>query len=213
MRMFRLVSAALILVGIALNYVGATPDPAIGPLRRVVTFFSFFTILTNCLMVAMLVLPEIAPETWAGRALARPSVRGGIVVYAVMAGLIYVLILRHLWAPQGLMALGDRIVHYAAPVIAVLDWVVLVPRGKTRWTDAVWWLLFPLAYGVYTLAHGAMTGFYPYPFVNATELGFDSVLGHFALFLVGFLVLGLAIVLIDRIEARRPSPGPRRGTR
>ena len=202
MRIFRLVCATLLVVGLILSFASATPAD-MGTVRRAVIFLSFFTVLTNCLLVAMLALPELAPGTAAGTMLARPSVRGGVVVYAVMVGLIYILILRHLWSPAGLQAAGDAIVHYAAPVIAVIDWVVFVPRGQVRWRDAAAWVAFPLAYAGYTLAHGAATGFYPYPFVDAAALGLDTVVGHILLILSGFLVLGLAVVLIDRIEAGR----------
>jgi hypothetical protein len=202
MRIFRLVCAALLVVGIILSYVAATPDPAMGLVRRTVVFLSFFTIVTNCLLVAVLAVPELAPRAAVGAMLARPSARGGVVVYAVMVGLIYALILRHLWSPAGWQAAGEVIVHYAAPIIAVVDWVVFVPRGRTRWRHALWWVALPLAYAVYTLAHGAATGFYPYPFVDAAALGLDTVLGHMALILLGFLVLGLSVVLIDRIEGR-----------
>jgi hypothetical protein len=205
MRIFRLVCAALLIVGVVLSYVVSAPDPAVGFVRRTVVFLSFFTIVTNCLLVAVLAVPELAPRAAAGAVLARPSVRGGVVVYAVMVGLIYVLLLRHLWSPTGWQAVADAIMHYAAPIIAVVDWVVFVPRGQTRWRHALWWVALPLAYAVYTLAHGAATGFYPYPFVDAAALGLDTVVGHMALILVGFLVLGLSVVLIDRVEGRSAS--------
>jgi hypothetical protein len=205
MRVFRLVCAALLVVGIILSYVVSVPDPALGLVRRTVIFLSFFTIVTNCLLVAVLAVPELAPRAAAGGILARPSVRGGVVVYAVMVGLIYVLLLRQLWSPTGWQAVADAIVHYAAPIIAVVDWVVFVPRGRTRWRHALWWVALPLAYAVYTLAHGAATGFYPYPFVDVAALGLDTVVGHMALILVGFLGLGLSVVLIDRVEGRSAS--------
>jgi hypothetical protein len=33
----------------------------------------------------------------------------------------------------------------------------------------------PLGYAVYSLIHGAVTGFYPYPFINVGELGYDKM--------------------------------------
>ncbi len=47
-------------------------------------------------------------------------------------------------------------------------------------------LLFPLAYGAWTLAHGAATGWYPYPFVDVVDLGYLRVLAN---------IVGLFVVL------------------
>jgi hypothetical protein len=210
MRIFRLACAALLLAGIVSSFVAAPFDPAMGLAQRIGIFASFFTIVANCLLAAALALPELAPGSAAGRMLARPSVRGGIVVYAVMVGLIYILLLRQLGSPTGLQALADAILHYGAPVIAVVDWVVFVPRGLTRFRDALAWLAVPLAYAAWTLAHGAVASFYPYPFVDVAALGLRPVLAHMALILAGFLGLGLAVVLIDRTEASRAAARPQR---
>ena len=48
-------------------------------------------------------------------------------------------------------------------------------RVAIRWAlllAAIW----PIAYMIYTFAHGTMTGFYPYPFVNVDRLGLGTVL-------------------------------------
>ena len=69
--------------------------------------------------------------------------------------------------------------------------------------DAVAWLAVPAVYGAYTLAHGAVSGFYPYPFLDAGVLGVEAVLATMAVFAAGFLALGLGIVAVDHIGASR----------
>jgi hypothetical protein len=63
----------------------------------------------------------------------------------------------------------------------------------------------PLTWGAYTLVHGAISGWYPYPFVDLGELGYGGVLlsyvGVFALFLA---CGGLALVADRQLS---PAPG------
>jgi hypothetical protein len=58
--------------------------------------------------------------------------------------------------------------------------------------------VFPLAYAVYSLLHGAVTGFYPYPFINVSNLGYDKVFIDMAVLVLVFLGLGLGLIGIDR---------------
>jgi hypothetical protein len=51
----------------------------------------------------------------------------------------------------------------------------------------------------YTLAHGASTGFYPYPFLNVAKHGYKDVLSNGLLLLVLLLTLGVLLVILDRL--------------
>jgi hypothetical protein len=64
------------------------------------------------------------------------------------------------------------------------------------------WLAFPLVYGIWTLVHGARSGFWPYPFLDVGALGWSPVLVHMAAMSALFLGLGLVLVLIDHLLGR-----------
>jgi hypothetical protein len=51
---------------------------------------------------------------------------------------------------------------------------------------------------VYTLALGAVSGLYPYPFVDVQVLGYGGVLARSAGFLLVFLGMGLLVVAVGR---------------
>jgi hypothetical protein len=61
----------------------------------------------------------------------------------------------------------------------------------------------PLAYVAYTLARGAVTNWYPYPFLDVTQLGHLTVLWHVVVLLRGFFGLRLLIIGIDRLARLR----------
>jgi len=62
------------------------------------------------------------------------------------------------------------------------------------------WLSAGLA--VYSLIHGAVTGYYPYPFINVGNLGYDKVFINMGVLVLVFLGLGLALIGIDRRMGR-----------
>jgi hypothetical protein len=62
---------------------------------------------------------------------------------------------------------------------------------------------FPLAYLAWTLLHGAASGWYPYPFLDVSELGYPRALINIVGLALAFLALEIALVGIGRVLARR----------
>src|ERR687893_12140 len=63
-------------------------------------------------------------------------------------------------------------------------------------------LLWPLAYLVWTVVHGAISDWYPYGFIDAGELGAERMLRNALLILLFGVALGLAVIAVDRRRAR-----------
>ncbi len=176
-------------------------------LARVGNYFSFFTILTNLLVAITLTFSLAAGRTAWGKLFARATVHAGVAVYIAIVGMIYSLLLRHIWNPTGAQKLADVLLHDLIPVTYVLYWLILVPKSSLRWKHAVLWLAYPVAYMIYTLARGVAIGWYPYPFIDASVLGFPRALGNGALVLLAFFVVGLIAVAIGRVRSRRAPDG------
>lgn len=163
-----------------------------------INFFSFFTILTNVLAAVALLLPLLAPNSAAGRFLDRASVRTVITGYIIMVGAIYHLLLRNLSQRQGWSMFFEYMLHYVTPPLFVLDWLLFVPKREVAWRVGFAALGFPLAYTVWTLAHGAASGWYPYPFLDVADLGYPRVLANIVGLVLVFLMLELALVGFGR---------------
>lgn len=178
---------------------GFTADPA----ALTVRFFSFFTILTNLLAALALTGPALAPDSALGRWSRSEGVRAAVAMYIVVVGVVYHLLLAQTWNPQGWQKVADTLLHTIMPLAFIGDWLLFTAKRRLRWIDAVKWLIFPLLYGVWTLAHGAMTGWWPYWFVDMDQLGAARVAANLTGLLGVFLLLGLAVVAIDRTLGRR----------
>lgn len=171
---------------------------AVGLLR----YFSFFTILTNILVALVFTFPLLAHSSRPAAFFARPDVVAAVTVYIVIVGLVYSLLLRALWNPTGLQLVADRLLHDVIPPALALYWLVFTPRGHTRWSHAAAWLLYPLVYFLYLLLLGAITRYYPYPFIDVGKLGYERVLLNSAGILVAFVAIGLIVVAADRALGR-----------
>lgn len=170
----------------------------IGPAQATLRFFSFFTIVGNLLVALTTGFAVFGPAAPAGSFFARPRVRAGVAVYIAIVCGIYITILRHLWNPQGAQWWADAALHYAVPVLYLAWWVLGVAHGALRWSDVPRWLLFPLAYVVWVLIHGAWLHWYPYPFVDVDVLGATTAGRNIIGMMVLFAVAGSVIVALDR---------------
>ena len=164
----------------------------------VVTFFSYFTILTNLLAASVLTFALLAPSFRLSELCSRPMVQTGTAVYIAVVGVAYSLLLRHIWDPQGLQRLADILLHDAIPLLFVMYWVVFVSNNALRWSDAFRWLGFCFAYFVYSTVRGAFTAWYAYPFLDANEVGYARMFVNAILLLGAFLIVGLLAVAFTR---------------
>jgi hypothetical protein len=164
----------------------------------IINYFSFFTILTNLLVVLGLTFSLWMPDSSWGRFFSSSTVRAGTAVYITIVGVTYSLLLRHLWNPQGLQKIADVLLHDVMPVAYLAYWLIFVPKNVLRRKHVLWWLTYPLAYLIYTLIHGWLSGWYPYPFVDVSVLGYPRFLLNVAVLLGAFLGIGLLAVAIGR---------------
>jgi len=196
---YRMAAAAIGWFALVVQYVLIVKYKTDGDLiAAAIRFFSYFTLLSNVLVALAMTLPWLAPETKLGRFFLEPAIRTAILAYIIIVAVIYHVVLRKLWNPEGWEYVADTIEHVVAPTLYVIDWLLFVPKGTLKFRSAFVWLLFPVAYAVFSLIHGAVTGFYPYPFIDESKLGYDQVLTNMGGLVGAFAGLGLVLIGVDR---------------
>jgi hypothetical protein len=166
-----------------------------------VNYFSYFTIVGNILVALAMTLPWLAPRSRLGQWFLRPSVRTVIVAYIIVVAVVFYVMLRHLYDTHGWRFFCNTILHYVIPPLFVIDWLVFVRKGDLSWRILFGALALPVLYVAWTLAHGAYTGFYPYPFINVSRFGYPQVLLNIVTMIAAFVCLVLALVGIGRLSA------------
>ena len=169
----------------------------------IINFLSYFTVLSNLLVATALTLPWAARTSRAARFMGSPSVLAGIATSIALVGIVYGVLLRQLWQPQGLQWVADVLLHDAMPVIFVLYWWLFVPPSRLRGHDVVKWAAYPALYFIYALLRGAWSGLYPYPFIDVGRLGYAQVaLNAFAV-LLAFVAVAWLLIGLDRFKPAR----------
>lgn len=202
-----LLTAALAVLALALQIpisAADTDGDFDTPTARVANLFTLFTVLTSLVVAASSLQVALRPQ-W--RSLFWRVLRLDAVIGIIVVAAVYHALLAALNDPQGTELVVDVLWHTVVPVLTVLGWLAFGPRHGVDARVVAWSVAFPLAWLAFTLVRGALTGWYPYPFVDVDDLGYAQValncLGITAL----FLGLAALVGLVDRALGRRSSRG------
>lgn len=170
-------------------------------LGGLLSFFSYFTVLSNTLVATVLTCELTTRESAARRWFLQPSVSSGIAVSIAVVGLAYSILLRHLWHPEGWQWLADELMHDVMPLLFLGYWFCCVPKGTLRVRHIALWVIYPLVYFAYSLLRGHLLAVYPYPFIDVDKLGYPQVFINAGGLLLGFVVIALVLIGLDRWRA------------
>ncbi|MEP6926981.1 MAG: Pr6Pr family membrane protein [Ginsengibacter sp.] len=172
--------------------------------ETIIRYFGFFTIVTNIIVALCCTFLVIRSRSSIGKFFSKYSTVTAITVYITIVGIVYNLILRSLWKPQGLAKLVDELLHTIIPLLFILIWIIY-PKAKIKWINIFTWLMFPFIYLIYILIRGTFSGYYPYPFIDVTQLGYSKVFLNSLGMLVVFFVISTIFVGIDRFIKKEHS--------
>jgi hypothetical protein len=199
------IGAAALILQISLTIPArlANGDTLIG---AVIFFFTFYTILTNIMLVLIYV-----SDLWPRESLSwwrSPVTRGMMAATITLVGLFYHFFLAGTWNPQGWFKVADVALHYVTPIIYVLWWVLFTWHGKLKFADIPIMLLPSTIWLIYAMIRGAIVTEYPYPILEAHKLGYGPVALNVLMVLAVVTVLCALVVAIDKTLTRVDMPGP-----
>ena len=200
-----IIGAAALILQISLTVPArlANGDTLIG---AVIFFFTFYTILTNIMLVLIYV-----SDLWPRESLSwwrSPVTRGMMAATITLVGLFYHFVLAGTWNPQGWFKVADVALHYVTPIFYLLWWVLFTWHGKLKFGDIPIMLLPSTIWLIYAMIRGAIVTEYPYPILEAHKLGYGTVAINILMVLVGVTVLCAVVVAIDKALTRVDMPGP-----
>ena len=206
-----LVLAALIVqIDIAVQAPGTPPGHAVGTLAgahlagRLLRVASFFTIQSNVLVgltAAQLAFrPHRDGPVWR-------VLRIDALIGITVTGVVYSTVLARIHEPKGWQQTSTNAAfHYIVPILAVVGWLLFGPRPRIDRATVLRSLAWPVLWFGYTLIHGEISGWYPYPFVWVTVHGYGRVLLNA---LAVTAVLGAVAAAFALGDAKlRPAPQP-----
>ncbi|MFD9000889.1 Pr6Pr family membrane protein [Streptomyces sp. NPDC059582] len=205
---YRLLIAATAALGVTIDLIIGTP----------VRVLSHFAIQSNILLAVVLTLS--ARRAWLARRPLPATLTGATLLYVTIAALVHHLLLTDTATPFSLtsapdvhtrwQALASHILHTVTPAAALLDWLLLTTPGRLHLRQTSAWLLYPVAYLVFSLGRGELItpgtpGRYLYPFLDVDHHGYKSTLANALLLGLSFYALAVLLVILDHVR-----PNPRR---
>jgi hypothetical protein len=170
-----------------IDYVQA--EGLLGVIGRTIDYVSYFTILSNILVAVVVTALALDP--------ARDSrlwrvLRLSSLIMIVVTGIVYAVLLAPDAVNTGWQVPANQLVHIWTPILAVLGWLMVGPRGWIDLRTVLLALIIPLLWIAYTLLRGIAIDAYPYNFINVINLGYGTALQNIA----GVLVFGLVVAAV-----------------
>lgn len=167
-----------------------------------VRFFSFFTILTNCIVFICSALLLFGGRSTANAFSRKCTTITAITVYILIVGIVFNFLLRSIVDLKGLYLVVSEIFHTIVPILFFLFWLFYINLEKVSFKIILPWLSYPIIYVIYTLLHGLCTNFYPYPFIDATKLGFPIAMINGLFVLLAFVIVSAVLIFISRLKIK-----------
>jgi len=204
-RLFGLVRLAAAAVGVAALW--ANFEYVLGfSTFATLNYFSYFTQQSNMANVAVLAISGVL--TVGGRS--DPpwfaAVHALVSCYVIVSGVVFAVIVSQSASHHYSLAFppSSQVLHFWLAGYVLVDWVVAPGRTPVRWRTLWLVLLYPLAWGWFTLARGREVRWYPYFFLDPAQVS----VAQFRLYngLVLAIVVGVLAALIG-LSHLRPRPG------
>jgi len=167
-----------------------------------VRFFSFFTILTNTIVFLCTALLLFGGRCNMNSFFRKSTTITAITVYILIVGIVFNLLLRQIVDLKGHHLIVSEIFHTVVPALFLFYWLFFVSSEKINFKVILSWLVYPIIYIIYTLLHGILTNFYPYPFIDVTKVGFKTALVNGFFVLLAFVVLSVILIFISKIRTK-----------
>ena len=168
--------------------------PLVAGWSAMLRFFTIWGVIASAVIFGRIAL----------RGRIEPHLPFALVTALVIIAGVYHLLLASAYHPEGLDWWTNIAHHTLVPAGGVLWWLLFSFDRLTGVRSLPIVILFPLIYGAFALINGAITGFYPYFFLDQNTLGFTEVLTNMlwlaiVFMLVAAVLLGLRNVIRGRV--------------
>ena len=151
-------------------------DRLIHDLFRPGEYFAYFTIDSSMIAAVTLIVGGVYALRHAQDTRLLTTVQLCVFAAAVVVSVVYNALLRGM--PNDVRdgnyawpVLPNEILHVWAPIFIVIEWLVIVGTAKLDFKKIWWVIAFPLLWLAFSIARGAITGWWAYWFINPSDKG------------------------------------------
>jgi len=190
----------LVGAGLVVSVVWQVADRIAFGIFRPGEYFAYFSIVTAILAGLVMITTGIGMLTKLQDTKWVEIGRLSLAVAMIVVGSVYHLLLADVAADarDGAYAwpvFPNEMIHTYAPILILLDYILSLEAFQIRLRAALWALVFPMSWLVFSVLRGSFTGWWPYWFLDPTgEIGLIGVAGYVAGIAVLFVILGFAVL-------------------
>ncbi len=170
--------------------------------ETIIRFFSFFTILTNILVALFFTASVFRLKKFPFKLFLNNGALTAITAFILIVGLVYQIVLRQIWEPTGLQYIVDELLHTIIPLFMLGYWFFNIRKEELLLSSVLSWLIYPLVYLVFITVRGYLSGYYPYPFLNIEEIGFEKVILNVAIIFTSTISILLVLFFIGKYRIK-----------
>lgn len=167
-------------------------------IEAIIRFFSYFTILTNLLVVLYFTSRISMFQKSFIKNFSNNGTITALTSFILIVGLVYQIILRSTWHPTGLQKIVDELLHSIIPLFTLIYWAYFANSKDFKIKNIKIWFWYPIGYFLYIIIRGYFSNFYPYPFINVTEIGYLEVIINSLIITVIFMALLSILITIGK---------------
>lgn len=196
----RLVAAVVAIIALIANFQYVLGFSTFATLN----YFSYFTQQSGMANVVVLVVSGIL--TFRGRS--DPpwfaTVHAVVTTYVVVSGVVFAVIVSQSASHHYSLAfpVSSQVLHFWLSGYVLLDWVLAPGRTPVRWRTLWLVLVYPIVWGVFTLERGSVVRWYPYFFLDPSQVDPAQFRLYNGIVLSIFLAVLSALIGLSRV---RPS--------
>lgn len=166
-----------------------------------VYYWTYFTHLSN---LGLLLVHAALLSGWAWLGWFRsPVTRAMMASYIALVMVFFHFMLAPLYDFEGLLAIGNVLLHYVCPIIYLAWWLAFAPHGTLRYRDIPVMLVPGLIYVAWVLIRGGLwANEYPYAILDPTQGGYGGVAVGVAIILVGITIFSTVLIWLDGVFGR-----------
>jgi len=162
-----------------------------------VNYFTYFTNQSNAAGVVVLAVGGVLCFRRSDDPPALETARLLTATYTIISGVVFGLIVSQAgdYNYRIVVPWSSQLLHFWIPSFVILDWIIAPGRARLPWRRLWLLLIYPTVWGVFTIIRGGIVGWYPYFFLDPSQV---SVPWEFAAYSGGILIVivGLAAALL-----------------
>lgn len=160
---------------------------------------SYYTLQTNLIVAIVALLNAVFSVKTAKSQITAGLLRiitGGSVLWITVTMTICHLLLSDHYRPRGQALFANNLLHYVIPLLAIIFWLIFEEGKSYRFFYPLLWAVYPLSYAVVSVIRGAITGFFPYWFLNPAA-AYPNGIGSYLNLFIFTLVVGLIFIATE----------------